>query len=679
MNFAKAGSKWLWHGEAGLNRYVLFRKNVTLKSTENVFFMISCDTNYVLKINGEFVGCGQYLALPENKFFDKISIDKFLKKGANTIDILVYYQGVGTQCYVIGEPGLIYCIKTPDGYISNEGTMVADGASGYVEGEIPLISMQCGPSFEFDARKTGKNIQWEKAEEKEFGEYLTKTASQRPVKMLDLSKKSDCRIINKGSFIYGNEETVAPKMMNAYMKFDEHTDCSSIEIDSDNTYITIDMGKECAGYFEMDIEAAEGTVLDIAYGEHMAAGRVAAAIHSRNFAFRYTAKAGKNKFTHYFRRIAGRYLQINFSNVTEKVKLNYAGIREAVYPLNETKFEIKDKLHSKIYKTCLGTLKICMHEHYEDTPWREQCLYGFDSRNQMLYGYDAFGEYKFAKASIELLESSLGDDGIIDMCVPSEIKLKIPSFSIMWMVGACEYVLSSGDTTYGKHFYKIAEKILDIYKTRMENGLYYAPQEEGYWNFYDWEEGLNGIENDAFSNKEEWKISCMYNLLLCYAMKKIIEVGKLTEGKTAEFKSELSRLKTAINETFYEEETGLYRTYIRGKHYSSGVQALAVCTGVAENPKNLRKQLAENKELVPMGLCMLIFKYEALFGDKKYYDYILDDIAEIWGNMLYSGAATFYETAKGYRDFDYAGSLSHGWAAAPVYVYHRLKEKGFDI
>ena len=249
----------------------------------------------------------------------------------------------------------------------------------------------------------------------------------------------------------------------------------------------------------------------------------------------------------------------------------------------------------------------------------------------------------------------------------------------MWLVEACEYILNSGDVAYGKHFYKIAEKILYIYKTRMENGLYYPPQDEEYWDFYDWEDGLDGSENNTLYSKGKCKISATYNLLLCYAMKKIIEVGKCVGNKTTEVKRELNRLKQAVNEKFYDEDKGLYRTYIGENHYSGGVQALAICTGVSKKPRNLRKELIENENLVPMGLCMLIFKYEALLKDKKYNRYILNDIAKIWGDMLCEGATTFYETAKGYRDFGFAGSLSHGWAAAPVYVYHRLKERGFNI
>ena len=45
-----------------------------------------------------------------------------------------------------------------------------------------------------------------------------------------------------------------------------------------------------------------------------------------------------------------------------------------------------------------------MHEHYEDTPWREQAFYVADSRNQALCGYYAFGEYRFPAACFELYD-----------------------------------------------------------------------------------------------------------------------------------------------------------------------------------------------------------------------------------------------------------------------------------
>ena len=37
--------------------------------------------------------------------------------------------------------------------------------------------------------------------------------------------------------------------------------------------------------------------------------------------------------------------------------------------------------------------------------------------------------------------------------------------------------------------------------------------------------------------------------------------------------------------------------------------------------------------------------------------------------MLDRGATSFWETELGWEDFDYAGSLCHGWSAIPLYLY----------
>lgn len=59
-------------------------------------------------------------------------------------------------------------------------------------------------------------------------------------------------------------------------------------------------------------------------------------------------------------------------------------------PVENGEKQFDDKLLQKIYDVSVYTLKCCMHEHYEDCPWREQALYTMDSRNQMLCGYYAF-------------------------------------------------------------------------------------------------------------------------------------------------------------------------------------------------------------------------------------------------------------------------------------------------
>ena len=74
---------------------------------------------------------------------------------------------------------------------------------------------------------------------------------------------------------------------------------------------------------------------------------------------------------------------------------------------------------------------------------------------------------------------------------------------------------------------------------------------------------------------------------------------------------------------------------------------------------------------------MYTFRYEALLKkDKEFYkDVILEEIDATYFGMLQEGATSFWETLKGDEDFDYAGSLCHGWSAMPVYYYELLEER----
>jgi hypothetical protein len=70
-------------------------------------------------------------------------------------------------------------------------------------------------------------------------------------------------------------------------------------------------------------------------------------------------------------------------------------------------------------------------------------------------------------------------------------------------------------------------------------------------------------------------------------------------------------------------------------------------------------------------------RYDAMLHlDKTCGDFILDDIDMTYLYMLRHGATACWETIKGERDFDWVGSLCHGWAALPIYYYETLIKKG---
>ena len=82
------------------------------------------------------------------------------------------------------------------------------------------------------------------------------------------------------------------------------------------------------------------------------------------------------------------------------------GIYGAKYPVEHVPYA-GNGIPREIYDTAVYTLECCMHEHYEDCPWREQAQYTMDSRTQMLCGYYAFGETEMAAGALRTMAHRL--------------------------------------------------------------------------------------------------------------------------------------------------------------------------------------------------------------------------------------------------------------------------------
>ena len=687
MNFWKSGSKWIWDDKKGVNRYVCFRKEFELFENEAHFY-ISCDTNYSLWVNGQWADTGQYLSYPKEKFYDVIDVSKYLVKGKNSVCILVYYQGVGSFSYSVGEPGLIYAIKTKNRFIANDGTYTKK-ASGFIDGEIYNITTQLGPSFSFDARKDENwtdvdfvlDSSWQVAKVCDESDSLPYVIKKRPVKKL-VYEKINGAVHSGGEFDYRNKDNnPAVKMHYAFLRTDNNfykCENGEITVTNDNTYLILDLGAESAGYFNIEMTAPEGVKIDVGYGEHLRDLRVRTVIANQRYSFEYFSKKGYQSFTNYFRRLGLRYLQLHFTNVTAPITIHSVGMQYAKYPVKQNgKLILTDSLDKKIYEVAVKTLYECMHEHYEDCPWREQGLYGFDSRNQGLFGYSVFekGNYEFAKASLKLMASGIGEDGFLDLCVPTDNHIqKIPAFVLYWVVFVAEYIYYSKDFAFAKEIIRKVKFVLENYFKDYDNApIKRIKKGEKYWNFYDWQGILSGWD---FAKKEdtiEQDTEVLCNLIGAFAVQKAVIIAKACND--SEYEKELKqlfrRLKETINTYFYDEKTGLYNTLIGEKHVCQMAQALALLTGIAKNPIACENALTKpSDDIARLTSSTLIFKYEALLKKKKYHPLLLQEVRRIWGSMIDDGATTFYEVAP--EEMKLGTSCCHAWSSVPIFVYEKL-------
>lgn len=616
-----SNTKRIWLDNKEIDSYVDFCGSFEISGNEKVCLQIACDSAYVVWLNGKltaFSGCGDY---PWYKLYDCVDITADCKVH-NDILIQVWYIGAPSQTYYVGEPGLVFEIAQGDQLVlaSNRDILCRKNIH-YRNGYQKVITGQMGFGFCYDAT------------DKKLPEFTSST--EYPV--------------------WGNlvARTASPLCLNDRAK------CTVIEFA--DSYL-IDMGEETVGFLDLEFICPTEQKITICFGEHLVDGQVPRIIGTRDFSVEYIAKPGENRYINPFRRLAGRYLQV----YCEK-PLHYGciGLRQVDQPVTEKKVTLVHPLDQKIYDVSVNTLKKCMHEHYEDCPWREQAMYTMDSRNQMLCGYEAFEGFAYQKQNLLLIAQGQREDGLLSLCFPAGSDIPIPFFSMVYLMQLAEYVQYSGDREILNTVAPVAHRIMDAFTGRIEENGLIANLPYPYWNFYEWEKESNHEEETIrkATDPYEKKYDLILNAMYVYA-------GEIYNRLYSE-DLDISKVKDAIQNIFYVPETGMYKLSTKGEYFSRLGNSMALLIGLGDEA--LADNLINDESLIPVTLSMSAFFYDALlrFGD-RYRQWILEDIRRKYQMMLDEGSTTFWETEKGWQDFDNAGSLCHGWSAIPVYYLKKL-------
>ena len=684
--FAKA--KWIWKaGEILADEFADFVTEFDATGISPYTLTIAADSNYTVYINGELAAFGQYADYPTYKVCDRVDVTKLVKAGKNRLVVVVWYYGENTQTYIHGDPGVIFEICEQDAPIcySSEQTL-SRLSRDYIPHIKQYISGQLGFTYHYDATSYDGFIEADVTDgfaPSVLMPMISTDFTCRPIKMLELATRSQSQMCLQGLFDYVDKHDRPDVMMQhaalrhrypeqitdmrGFFGFDKPVHFKTDD-KAQGIFFVVDLGQEWAGFLDFDIEVPHDCQIEIGYGEHLADGRCRTSV--RGFSCDYRAKQGRNSYLHTFRRFGCRYVQF-FVNATE-FTVYYAGLRPTLYPVTAKKLEKGNLLQQTIYDVCANTLLQCMHEHYEDCPWREQALYCMDSRNQMLCGYYAFGEYDFPRANLELMSKERRADGLLSICFPSDVKLAIPSFSLHYFTQVYEYYDRAADTDFVKEIYPKLCSVMKAFTSRSADGGC-IPSFVGkeYWNFYEWSDGLSG----NLGSSDALCYEAALNFLLVIALRNMSKLADAA-GEKDEFKPLIAPLIEDARKRFFCSECGLFLDTEGGKK-SELVNALAILSGACSysEAQGIAKVLAsKDSGLTPATLSMLCFKYDAMItvDRSKYADIILDDIRTKYGKMLDEGATSFWETEDGAAAFGNAGSLCHGWSALPIYYYELL-------
>ncbi len=635
-------AKWIWVDTAQTDdSYGEFYTEFSV-GNEPVTMKISADSNYAVFVNDRFVESGQYCDFPYHKVYDEFDLTPYCKEGKNKLAILVWYYGEScSNCftYYPGKAGLLFEVSTKDGVLVASNELVLSRISpAYRNGACKYITGMLGFTFAYDCT----------AEDDWKSGALTNFAKSRVVdQKLDMYPRPIKKL-----------KVCAP--------------VQSKKITQGEGYAIYDLGREEAGYLCLRVNSSKKQTLTIYYGEHLIEdGTVPGIIASRQFNMEITVGEGVSEYTNYFRRLGGRYLQINY---TEDIEVDFLTVLPTEYPLNVVQRHFDDPLMQKIYDVSVRTLHLCMHEHYEDTPWREQSFYAMDSRNQMLCGYYAFEEYEFVRASLYLMSQDNRDDDFLSICAPTKCDLIIPSFALHYFTAVYEYCVYSKDLSLAKEILPKLESVMAAFLRHVKNDVFENPIGKSYWNFYEWVGGLDGA---GYRTATETTKDAAGNCLLSIALQRLQDICDLL-GEKRDYSSIVQKLNESIRRNFYVEQTGLYRASDRDETAFELVNAFAILCGAATKSQAefICEAFAKNSIQRKTTLSMVCFKYDAMLqtDKEKYRAHILAEIEKKYKRMLDEGATSFWETERGWHDFDRSGSMCHGWSALPVYYYNTLLE-----
>ena len=658
------------------DEYADFYPDVDFKDGKKYTLRIVCDTDRAVYLDDKLISFGQYADYPETPVYEDVILPAAT---GSKLKITVWHSGIDSQTHIATEAYVAFCIYEGENIIySSSSETLCRPTPEYIPHLCKIITGQMGAGFAMSGR--AETLELRKAVAKNIE---IKSLRKRTTKPLYIDKAIEGTVVEQGYCKFNGGEDSASVVSNSSLTDDI---CAA-----DGKYYLFDLGSENVGFPEISFNTENECEVYIGWGEHIVDGKCRAAIHSRRFTTEILAKEGVNDYFPVLRRFGLRYMQIYFTSP----KVNNVSLKfhSTLLPVEIKSFEFygeNAELRKKIRDTAIHTLRCCMHEHYEDCPWREQALYTLDSRNQMLAGYEVFIDKNadFVRANLDLISRGVRKDGILALCYPAGLDYPIPFYTLAYLMQMEEYIVNTGDISLAEEKFDILVKLLDVFYARSGgNGLAKRfPDSEGYWNFYEWSKFLSGSPKFKELSKEDQPFEANLSAALSLASRSMANICNALGNATASvfYANKAEQISNAISETFFNPEIGLFFDFTNRPEIQPSVltQAMCLLCGAADNldQDNILDAIAQNGgmianiEIVPATLSMACFRYDALLkADKdRYAEVILEEIDRDCGYMLDSGATTFWETLKGEADFGGAGSLCHGWSAMAAYYYSTL-------
>ena len=688
-------NNWIWTDSSYEEEkpvICLFRKAFILneKPGEKTYVRVSADTRYRFYVNGKFICTGPRRGDGQQWFYERVDINPYLKAGINVIgaEVLRYpaipYRGF-RSAWRTQTPGLMV-------WSENEGIPSTDKSwKCLIARQIEVCSRGRDYIRLYQEETVKGDIlfrDWLKPDfnDKEWNEPITYKSDllSRSVSPMFMKERTIPLMYEHSKRFVGiNHIVTSSYTEDDYNKMLKGEKAIIIKA---NSHETVDIVAErlTTAYLELAVSSGAGSKITItaseAYCREEQMDGMPVTVKEDRLDYTvgdprgpvdefYPGGYGTAKEPEYYEPFSFRefrLIRLDVETGDQDLVIENFSYRETAYPLEvKSHVETSDPKLKEIWQISENTLRMCMHETYEDCPGFEQLQYAMDTRSQILFTYCISGDDRLARAAIDDFSRSQRPDGLIAACYPSFKSNVIPSFSVYYVLMLHDHMMYFGDKSLLRHYYPSVMRACEFFTDKLnDKNLVGIIENMGflnkcYWGYIDsidgWPIGVPPVPQD--------KEITLLSLLTMTMVKAAGEIGEYIgfHDVAKEYLQIADRIRAAVRKHCIGKN-GLIQDAPGLEMYSQMSQIFGVLNDVFDHQEAVKALYSTiDDSMVSCSLPITFYQFRALEKEGLYEH--ATKIFERWSVMLGKNLTTCTE-----HDFkNQQRSDCHAWSAVPLY------------
>ncbi len=614
-------SEWIAPNDLRGNMHITFKKRFSVTDFETALIRITADDFYKLYVNGAYVGEGPAPSYPFRYRFNEYYIGDYLKEGANTVEVQVYYQGLKNRVWVSGDgkAGMI-----ADIFVDGKYRLGTDGSWEYAVDNTFVGGEKLGYDTAYtENRDFTVHPDREKKVKATEPDYAFDSEAFPSVSVENISVEPS---MNGNVYLYDfGREYVGTPIVKAYSETD---------------------GGEVVLHYAEETDENGNPRFDMRCG------------------CRYEEKCRLRKGENLIRQYdykGFRYMEIIAGSGVTVCDAAVA-VRHFPFPKNAQEIITENENLKAVFKLCSDTLHYGIQESLIDCPTREKAQYLGDAYISGFAHFYLTGDSRLLKKALYDFADSVRFSGKFLSVAPCSYEQRIADYELLYPDFLLKYYTLTGDGETLAELAPVCDAILDEY-ARYENESGLLENVDAAWNLVDWPGNMrDGYEYNP-DGEGELGLHCVLNAYYIFATVSVQRIHAVLNKDCAD---KAAGLIEAFNGAFFNRETGLYTDCKDGSHSSLHSNMLPVAFGfcTAETVINFLLEKGMKCSVYTAyfylrALCLSGLENEAL-------ELIASEGENSWMNMIKEGATATFE-AWG-RDAKRNTSLFHPWATAPILI-----------